>query len=261
MKYVLLISYDGTDYHGWQTQHHCVTVSGKLMDAFNDAFAMPVSLQGASRTDAGVHALGQVAHLETDLDLDQDIIKKAWNGRLPRDIMIRNLIKGPDDFHALKNVQEKVYHYHFFLERPLPFIARYGMVCRMRVDFDKLYEGLQIFVGEHDFRSFCTGDEQESTIRTITSIEIVYLKKFKVYRVIVRGKSFLRYMIRRLVGAALDCAMRPSKSIDALRNALEEKNPQQQLPTAPPQGLLLRKITYSSFGWNVYERNGSPYEI
>jgi tRNA pseudouridine38-40 synthase len=250
MRYVLLISYDGTDYHGWQFQQHCQSVSGRMREAFHDAFKRDAALLGASRTDAGVHALGQVAHVDADLDLDATVLMKAWNGRLPRDIIIRDLVKSTQDFHALKNVQEKVYHYHFFLERPLPFIARYGMVCKIPVEREKLEAALQVFVGTHDFRSFCTGDEQETTIRTIDSIELIYLKRFKTFRIEVRGKSFLRYMIRRIVGAALDCAMRPTQTVADIQFALEEKNPQQQLPTAPPEGLLLRKITYTTFTWD-----------
>ncbi len=249
MKYALLISYDGTEYHGWQSQQHCQTVSDTLANAFKTAFAMDCTLQGASRTDAGVHALGQTAHITTQLDIDPATLRQAWNGRLPRDIHIRDLIIAPDAFHALKNVHEKTYYYHVFVERPLPFVSRYGSICRTPLNIDKLCESLDIFVGTHDFRSFCTGDEQESTIRTINSIDVVYLKAFKTYRIIVRGKSFLRYMIRRIVGAALDCATRPSLSLQALVDALAEKNPQQQLPTAPAQGLLLRKIIYNNLQW------------
>lgn len=255
MRYAVLISYDGTFYHGWQHQTHCLTVSDALSTAFYDVFKVDASLQGASRTDAGVHAFGQIAHLETSLDLDPRAILFAWNNRLPVDIVVRKLAHVSDDFHALKNVTEKVYYYHFFIQRPLPFAARYGMFCHRQVDIDKLRECLNVFVGTHDFRSFCTGDEAETTIRTINSIEIIYIPHYHVYRIIVKGKSFLRYMIRRIVGAALDCAMRQARSVDDIMRALEEKNPEQQLPTAVPQGLFLRRITYMPSPWSDYESN------
>ena len=249
MRYTLLIAYDGLDYHGWQTQPDRSTIAATLSATFQSVFHKDVLIQGASRTDAGVHALGQVAQATTELEIDPLIIKKAWNARLPRDIHIRAAKHSPENFYPLANVRRKLYYYHFFLERPLPIVSRYGVLCKSPVDFDRLRKSLDIFVGTHDFRSFCTGDEQENTIRTIESIEIAYVKRIKAYRIIFAGHSFLRYMIRRIAGAALDCAMNPHILPIHLAQALEERNEQQHFTTAKPNGLLLRKIEYTDLLW------------
>lgn len=249
MKFVILISYDGLNYSGWQMQKKEVTISSILQESFETIFDKDLRLVGASRTDAGVHALGQIALVDTSLEIDKNSLLDCWNKRLPKDINIRAIQLAPENFHPLKNVEKKVYYYHFFLQRPLPFISRYGLLCKHPVDLEKLNEALKIFVGTHDFRSFCTGYEQENTVRTIDEIKVVYLKNFKIYRIIIVGKSFLRHMIRRIVGAALDIAMREDKNVEDIIWALQQKNPHQQLPNAKPHGLLLRRIFYNNLKW------------
>jgi tRNA pseudouridine38-40 synthase len=244
-SYRLVIAYDGTDYHGWQRQPDAVTIAGTLENTFEHIFQKKITLIGASRTDAGVHALGQVALLKTDLPLPADDIKKTLNQHLPSDILIRSLEEVSNDFHPQANVLEKIYYYHFFTEKPLPFGARYGYYYRFPVDTKLLQECLQVFVGTHDFRSFCTGDEQESTVRTVNAIEVEYISSYQCYRIVVTGQSFLRYMIRRMVGAALEVASRSDGNPYVIAQALAKKNPLQKLPTAPSQGLLLRKIRYT----------------
>jgi tRNA pseudouridine38-40 synthase len=244
VSYTLLVAYDGTAYHGWQIQPHCSTVAGMLQHRFQSVFHRDVFLQGASRTDAGVHALGQVVQATTDVDLEPTLLQKAWNAHLPKDIHIRSLGYTPEGFHPLDGVVQKTYYYHFFLERPLPFGSRYGLACSRTINLTRLQEALEVFVGTHNFRSFCTGHEQESTIRTIDAIYLTFLKRWRMYRIVFLGKSFLRFMIRRIVGAALDYAARPALSCNNLMEALAACNPQQHFTTAQPQGLLLRKIIY-----------------
>jgi tRNA pseudouridine38-40 synthase len=130
-----------------------------------------------------------------------------------------------------------------FRERPLPFVARYGWYYGYPCNFEKLEECLSLFVGTHDFRSFCTGYEREDTVRTINAIKVEHLSWLRGYRIIIQGPGFLRYMIRRIVGACILVAS-TERSIEEISNALSEKNPQQQLFTAPAQGLVLRRIRY-----------------
>ena len=203
--YKLIVAYDGTAYHGWQLQPDLPTITGLLQSRFHSVFKIPIKITGASRTDAGVHALGQVAAFSLDIEIDPGKLLFAWNNALPHDIVIRSLEVAPDDYHPQRKVIQKTYYYHFFDKRPLPFLARYGYDAGS-IDHDKLHEGLQTFIGTHDFRSFCTGHEQESTIRTIDSIEIKHFSRYGVYRVVVKGPGFLRYQIRRIVGACLDVA-------------------------------------------------------
>ena len=243
-KYKIIIAYDGTDYYGWQIQASHITVAGTLEKSFQEVFGFPITIAGASRTDAGVHALGQTASFTTDLPLDPQKIIAAWQNILPESILIRSIGEVPLEWNPRHTVEQKTYYYHFFQERPLPFAARYGWYYRYPVDMQKLKEASAIFVGTHDFRSFCTGDEYESTVRTIDSIDIEYLSRFKAYRIIVKGPGFLRYMIRRIVGACLEVASRDTLNAVHLIEILNQKNPEQLLPTAPAKGLLLYKIVY-----------------
>ena len=243
-SYKLIIAYDGTAYHGWQVQPDDLTVAGMLQARFQKVFGHDVRLIGASRTDAGVHALGQVATLTTPLSIDPQKLCSAWNGRLPADISIRSAEAVPPTFHPQRNVATKIYWYHFFTERPLPGFARYGSFYRFPINYEKLSAGLQLFVGTHDFRSFCTGDEQESTVRTVVAIRIIPLPQYRAYRIEVVGPGFLRYMIRRMVGAALFVASHPTMPVTEIATVLAACNPLHTLPSAPAQGLVLRKIIY-----------------
>ncbi len=243
-RYKLIIAYDGTNYNGWQIQPNVRTVAGVLQDSFFYTFQKPCKIVGASRTDTGVHALGQVAECRCEVTLPCSTILSAWNNKLPDDIVIRSLTKITDEFKIFKNVDYKIYYYHFFIKRPLPFVHRYGYFHYYPINLERLYKTLQIFVGKHDFRSFCTGSERENTVRTIDSISLEHFKRFGVYRIAIQGQSFLRYMIRRIVGASFEVASKPKLSITTIQEAMEKKDPRQLLPTASAKGLLLYKIHY-----------------
>jgi tRNA pseudouridine38-40 synthase len=242
--YKIIVSYDGTDYAGWQYQPDEVSITNVLQDTFVDVFGKQIKITGASRTDAGVHALGQVASFQTDLRITSEQLLHAWNNRLPQDVVVKSATRMPDVFRPMAHVLQKTYWYHVFPERPSPFVARYGYHLRYPFDPKKLQEGLQIFVGKHDFRAFTSDDVRENTVRTIDAIKVQYLKQFNMYRVEFKATGFLRYMIRRIVGAALEVASRPSLNIDLLNEILAARNPEHTLPNAPAKGLLLYKITY-----------------
>lgn len=244
--YKLIIAYDGTEYQGWQEQPHKNTVKDTLVAAFKVVFKCESYLVAASRTDAGVHALGQVALVRTTLALDPVLLQRAWNNALPSSISIRSIQRVDQSFHPQKNVFQKTYWYHFCLERPLPFIGRFVWRFPQAIDSEKLKECLQVFIGTHDFRSFCSSDYQDDTVRTIDDIRLVYLKRYNVYRIEVCGQRFLYNMIRRIVGAALYVASRNNLSEDDLKRAIDAKNPEQILPNAPAHGLLLYKIVYEA---------------
>jgi len=243
-KYKIIVAYDGTDYCGWQKQKCVPSVAQRIEDTFSIVFDKVISLSGTSRTDAGVHALGQVASFWADFSITPEKMFNAWNNMLPPDIVIRDLKMVPQDFSVHQNVEQKSYFYHFFTKRPLPFVQRYGWFYRYPIDMMKLNEALSVFLGTHDFRSFCTGDERENTVRTIEAISLEYIKRYNVYRIVVKGPKFLRYMIRRIVGACIEVSARKNMSVNYLSDVLVEKNPQQILPNAPSKGLLLYKIKY-----------------
>jgi len=243
-KYKIIIAYDGTEYCGWQRQECVPSIAQCLEDRFAQVFGKKVALMGVSRTDGGVHAMGQVASFRLDLDIDTQKIMFAWNNVLPPDIVIRSIQEIGIDCNIHKNIESKTYYYHFFTKRPLPFVQRYGWFYRYPVDIEKLKNALKIFEGTHDFRSFCTGDERENTVRTIETIYLEYYARYNGYRIVVKGPKFLRYMIRRIVGAAIEVAARKNFDISYLQEVLDEKDPEQILPNAPAKGLLLYKIKY-----------------
>ncbi|MBU1008008.1 tRNA pseudouridine(38-40) synthase TruA [Candidatus Dependentiae bacterium] len=248
--YKIVIAYDGTDFHGWQVQPSDETVMSVLEKTFTTAFSRSISLVGASRTDAGVHALGQVALCGTDLSISPDQIMYVWNNALPKSIVIRSIEQAPQDFHIFAHVSSKTYYYHLFYERPLPFIARYGWFWKFieSVDFEKFRNAMDCFVGEHDFRSFCKHENGQKTVRTIDSIAIEKYERFGAVRATIKSSGFLRYQIRRMVGAALDVARKRELPVDAISHHLKHPNDQQEFTRAAGCGLCLRKIIYGKGG-------------
>jgi tRNA pseudouridine38-40 synthase len=244
-RYVILIAYDGSFFGGWQTQRRGNSIQESLEDSFYATFKKSVRLIAASRTDVGVHAFGQVVLCLTDLDLAADRLLKVWNDNLPKSIMIRDLKKIKNKFHPWYNVYEKRYYYHIFCSRPLPFLAPYGWHVKAPVDWDRVKVALELFVGNHDFKAFKHSDDGRiNTQREIKRIDLLYNKRYKVWCIEVRGKSFLRHMIRKMVGAALFIGIDTEVPIESIKEALEVGNSLFQFPTAPAQGLLLRSIQY-----------------
>ena len=240
----MVVAYDGTAYHGWQRQPEDISVVQVLEQTFLAVFQQKISISGASRTDAGVHALGQVASFALDMMIAPDRLKFAWSNALPSDIVIMDIDFAPEGFNPRHGVVSKTYHYSFFTKRPLPFVQQYGWYFSRPVDLDVLHQALQIFVGTHDFRSFCTGYDMHSTIRTIHSIHLEYDDAKQAHKIVVKGPGFLRYMIRRIVGAALAVASKDQFSCNDIAVALAKKDPAQILPNSPAKGLLLYEIEY-----------------
>ncbi len=248
--YKIVVAYDGTDFHGLQQQPKDITIHACLTRAFKKAFDLTPNILAASRTDSGVHALGQVARVKTELDIDPEKLKTVWNRALPKSVLIRDAQKVDDDFHPFHNVDHKIYYYHLFLKQPLPFFARFGWYYKFidNVDFKKLYDALQLYIGEHDFSSFCKldKDENKTTIRRVDRITLKTINRFNMLRIEVKGKSFLRYQIRRMVGYALDVARQPTLSLDYLENMLKNPDSKQVLLKADACGLCLRKVVYQN---------------
>jgi len=246
-KYKAIIAYDGTDFCGWQIQPQAITITSCMQNTFEKVFQRPVTIVGASRTDSGVHALGQVATFSTDLNLSTATIKTAWNNRLPKSILIRDLQETTLDFNPHKSVRQKTYYYHLFFKKQNPFLARFGWHYEFinHVDFGKFSTALALYEGEHDFASFCKiEDKEKSTIRTIDSIALTKIPRYGMLRVTIKGKSFLRFQIRRMVGYALDLARRKDLPVSYLQEIRDNPNPQQILLKADGCGLCLRKVIY-----------------
>jgi tRNA pseudouridine38-40 synthase len=251
--YTIIVAYDGTDFHGWQIQPEAITITSALQAAWSSLFCTQdvLPILGASRTDAGVHALGQVArfHAELPAEMGLEKLRHAWNARLPRSIHIRSITPSTDRFHPCGNVLQKTYNYVLFLKRPLPFVARYGWQYRFinQVDFPTFEKTLTLYQGTHDFASFCkVEDNDKSTIRTIDSISCTNMKRWGAVMVTIKGPSFVRFQIRRMVGYALDASRKPLYAVDHIKDLLQNPNPEQTLVKADGQGLCLRKIVYKN---------------
>jgi tRNA pseudouridine38-40 synthase len=242
-KYKIIVAYDGTDFSGWQVQKNQRSVANTFENIFYAIFKHEIRLIGASRTDAGVHAQGQVATFSTDLAVDPHHMKHALNRGLPSSVVLRSLEEIDPSFHPRYDVAQKTYWYHFFTQPPLPWMQRYGYYIQENLDLVLLEQALQIFVGTHDFRSFCTGSDLKDTVRTVDTIMIDFNPQFTAHRIVVKGKGFLRYMIRRMVGACFAVAQ-GALTLDSLRAILQEKDAHQKLLTAPAQGLMLYEIIY-----------------
>lgn len=239
-----MVAYDGTGYAGWQRQQKDQTVAGTLEHVFHKVFGHEIKLLAASRTDAGVHARGQVAAFDTALDIDPNRMLGAWNGQLPAGITIRSIERCADSFNPRYHVAQKTYQYNFFLEHPLPFYQRYGWYVYRAVDLGKLHACLQVFVGTHDFSSFATIDGTKNPIRTIHEITLSFDENTRMHTITIKGPSFLRFMIRRIVGACIDTASRTGGTPSYLAEILAQKDPRQRLFCAPSQGLILDSIQY-----------------
>ena len=243
-RYKLTLAYDGTDYVGWQRQPTGMSIEQVLSASFMRTFEQQCRLLGASRTDAGVHAFGQVILCDVPFAVCPQQLKFAWGRALPPAVTIRSC-SHDDQFHPHVNVKSKTYHYTIFTKQPSPFMARYGWYCYRPLDLAKLKEALNSFVGTYDFRAFCAeGMHQNGTVRTIDCIAVDEVESGSVYRVRVVGKQFMRHMIRRLVGAAVHCAIHPEVSVEAIRDVRDAKDPNHPLPKAPAHGLLLYSIEY-----------------
>ncbi|NDD53659.1 tRNA pseudouridine(38-40) synthase TruA [bacterium] len=248
--YTIVVAYDGTDFHGWQIQPTDCSITSALQEAWFSMMKTPINLLGASRTDAGVHALGQVARfaaaLPSTVDLEQ--LRHAWNARLPRGIFIRSLVPSDPGFHPCVNVKQKTYYYTLFLKKPLPFVERFGWYYQFmpQVNLATFAQALQCYVGTHDFGSFCKvdSDNPKDTVRTIDAIKLKHFPRWGALIVEIKGPSFVRFQIRRMIGYALDLARRPHLGVDYLQELLKNPNPQQTLIKADAKGLCLRRIIY-----------------
>ncbi len=247
-SYKLVIAYDGTQYHGWQRQKECRSLDDAIRQTFLRSFCQKdILLVGASRTDAGVHARGQVIRIRTYLPLCPKKLFYVLDRALPRDIKIMSCEKVDQIFHPQHNVIRKTYSYSLSLKKLLPTESRYSWQFPYTLNGKLLEEALQVFVGTHDFQSFCKeGGTDRSTIKTIESISVVQSPCENRYTIFITGPSFLRYMIRRMVGSACIVASWPGMSVDDLKNKLEGKSSSVKLLiTAPAHGLCLESIDYN----------------
>ena len=252
----LTLAYDGTDFSGWQIQPGQSTIQGVLADVVEQLTQCRLLVQGAGRTDAGVHALGQVANFKTQSVMSAAEFQRAFNALLPPTIRVVSAEEAGPDFHARWSALAKTYRYRIFRGRVLPpFLWRYVQHDPFPLDFDAMAEAARAFEGEHDFTSFAasTGSEEDdrerAVCRTIYRSEMLRcasegsVETAEEWVYVVRGKSFLRYMVRKMVGTLVEVGrgkLKPSDIPDLF--ALRDRS--KCGPTMPPQGLCLAEVEY-----------------
>ena len=257
MRYFkLTIAYDGTDFHGWQMQANKPTIQGEIVSVLRRLTQEHILLHGAGRTDAGVHALGQVASFKTQSALSAEEFQRALNALLPPTIRIVAAEEVGPDFNARWSARGKTYRYRIYRGKVVPpMIWRYVLHYPFPLDEDAMRVAAARFVGMHDFASFSasTGteedDKERSTEREIFSTELVRSADNEELVFTVKGRSFLRYMMRKMVGTLLDVGrgkLTPS-DIDRL---YELKDRSKSGPTVPPQGLVMVEVQHDE-AWHL----------
>jgi tRNA pseudouridine38-40 synthase len=238
-----IVSYDGTNYHGFAKQKNACTVQQILEEAFFTILRHPVQVVGAGRTDTGVHAKGQCCIVDTDKEIALRRLLKGVNSQLPKDIVIREMEEVPDDFHPQYLAKRKTYRYQILNgETPDPFWYKYAYFYPYFLDGDKMQEAATYLVGEHDFKAFCSaGSTVTSTVRTIYSIE--FKKVEDRIQIDVCGNGFLYNMVRIIVGTLIEVGRGKIKP-ESIKEMLSTGKRELAGPTAPPQGLMMLNIEY-----------------
>ena len=247
MKRVLLrVAYDGTNYCGWQKQNNGVAVEAVLNKHLSELLGTEISVIGASRTDAGVHAMGNVAVFDTDSRIPGEKFAYALNQRLPDDIAIQDSKEVAPDFHPRYCKCNKTYEYRVLNRKfPLPTERLYSYFLYYNIDVEKMQEAARHLVGTHDFASFCSANAQvKDTIRTVNFINV--RKENDIITIQVNGNGFLYNMVRIISGTLLQVGMGRMSVMD-VKNILDARDRTKSGPTAPAVGLTLVEINYESF--------------
>jgi tRNA pseudouridine38-40 synthase len=240
-NYKLSISYDGTDFHGWQRQPDKRTIQGVLEESLTKITRKKIHIIGAGRTDAGVHAQEQVANFKANLSLEDEELIRALNSVLPDEVRINSLKKIDIDFHARKMAKSKIYQYRIF-NSPIisPFLQRYTLQWSSPLKVNLMKEAAPLFAREADFRAFSSSQLQNS-IRKVMRSEIGKKGDEIIYTVEANG--FLRYMVRTMVGTLFEIGkgkMPPGRIEEIFR----QKKRSLAGPTIPAKGLCLIKVNY-----------------
>jgi len=243
-NFKIAIEYDGTHFHGWQRQKKERSVQGEIEKALETITTNKITLAGSGRTDAGVHALGQVAHFKCTTKLSPETLMKGLNSLLPNDIVILSCEQADNDFHARFNTKSKVYNYRI-LNQPLPsaIYRKYVWHIAKKLDVETMRKAIVYIKGEHDFSAFeGAGSPRSHSIRNMMKAEIKSDKNGCVI-IELEANGFLKFMVRNIVGTLVDVGLGKLPP-EGFYEILILKNRNLASPTAPPQGLFLIQVKY-----------------
>lgn len=249
MNYKLLLQYDGTDFHGWQIQEKLRTVQGELTSALNLIDGRSVSVHGSGRTDAGVHAEGQVASVDIQRGITPEKLRAAINANVGKDVRVLEAEVVDAEFHARYSAIEKTYVYRI-VNGPVisPFWSRYAHQEARKLDLDRMRAAAQLFVGRHDWTAFSAAQSDvEDRVRTVTQLDVSdrfdERARDSVLEIRVTADGFLRYMVRTIAGTLMAVA-RNELDNDSLGEAISTGRRSLSATTAPANGLTLVSVRY-----------------
>lgn len=239
----LVVAYDGTNYHGWQVQDNGITIEEVMNRTISELVQEDIKVIGASRTDAGVHACGNVAVFDTESRIPGDKFSFALNQRLPDDIRIQESCEVDADFHPRYADTVKTYEYNILNRRfELPSKRLYAAFCYYPMDIERMNQAAAYLVGEHDFKSFCSaGAQVQTTVRTIYAVNVT--KEDDMVHIRITGNGFLYNMVRIIAGTLMQVGtglMEPEQ----VKEILEARDRSKAGPTAVAKGLTLVEIRY-----------------
>lgn len=239
----MIVAYDGTAYHGWQVQKNNPSIQATLQEVLAILHKHEVEIVGSGRTDAHVHALGQVFHFDTTLQIPLESWPKAMNALLPRDIRIQSAHYVSDDFHARYSVMGKRYDYLVTNEVENPFVQHYMAKQRSPMDVQRMQECADVFVGTHDFNAFTSAqlEPHKNRVKTIFSIRVI--QEANAVRLSFYGKGFLRYQVRMLSQTIIMCGI-GKISVSQAKAMLESTHKEACPYNGEPCGLYLMKVVY-----------------
>jgi tRNA pseudouridine38-40 synthase len=249
MNYKLTLQYDGTDFHGWQIQDDLRTVQGELTRVLTLLNGQRVIVHGSGRTDAGVHAEGQVASVQLEHPFTPDKLLAAINGNLEPDARAIDCEVAPDEFHARYSVKEKTYVYRILNTRVVsPFWLRYAHAEGRQLNLDRMAEAAGVFLGEHDWTAFSAAQtDAKSRIRHVSKLNITSRHDERalapLIEIEISANGFLRYMVRSVVGALLAVG-RGEMDLASIERAIESGVRPPAIVTTPACGLTLRSVRY-----------------
>lgn len=243
MRYVLTVAYDGTDFCGWQVQPNRRTVQGEIENAVFTAFGVKAKVCGSGRTDSGVHALSQVAHVDLDVNIQPEKLADALNVHLPQDVSVLSSRAAKDGFDANRTAKKKTYCYQLYCSsRRNPLLDRYAVRVDCAPDINAMRKAAELFVGEHDFKSYCaSGSQVKTTVRTVYSLNVSNDKE--TVKIEVCGNGFLYNMVRTIAGTLLWYAY-GKLTLEDIACSLASGNRALVGKTLPPKGLLLKSVEY-----------------
>jgi len=257
----LTLAYDGSAYAGWQVQPGAKTLQGTLEAALAKVTGREIRSLASGRTDAGVHALGQVVGCRLETHLSNDVLRRALNAELPLDMVVLDARDAPENFHPIRDAVRKCYRYVLH-DGPIRnvFERHYLWQVRWSLDDEAMARAARALLGKHDFRSFETsGAERESSVRTVTDLRVERGQggEAHVVTVEVEADGFLYNMVRAIVGTLVEVG-RGAQVESWVRDVLEAADRRAAGPTAPPQGLFLVEVDY---GENAEEEKGSGFRV